>query len=309
MASTTARAVAAPENAAAGATLLVAGLVVTVWGATPTATKLALETLEPVPVAAMRTGLAGLIALPIALALRLRLPRDASDWGQLFVSGLSAFVVFPMLLAIGLERTSASHAALIIAVGPIVTGMIACALDRCWPAGRWWAGVTIAIVGEYLLIVGRDGASLARGNLTGDLVCVAAMAFVSVSYVTGSHLSRRIGAWSTTFWGVVLAAVPALTWMGFSVGAAGMPDPSPISLASVVFLAVATTILGYAGWFWALANGGIGRVAPLQFLVPIIGVILAVALLSDPLTWRLVVAGAAVISGVLIASWSRGARQ
>lgn len=293
--------VASVQPAKAGFAFLVAAGVVLVWSATPTVTTFALDSLSPIEAAAMRTGVAGLIALPIACLFRLRLPAHLRDWWLLFVAGSTAFILFPLMLATGLERTSATHAALIIAIGPVATGMMASALDRRIPARRWWVGVGIAISGEYFLIKGGDGAS-SSGDVVGDLICIVGMLFVSVSYIAGSRLAGRIGSVSVTFWGVSLAALPALVYLGWSTGI-GIPDASAISWRAILFLAIATTIIGYAGWYWSLSVGGVTRIAPMQFMVPVLGVVIAALLLDESLTWAVFACGGAIVSGVVIAAW------
>jgi drug/metabolite transporter (DMT)-like permease len=81
----------------------------------------------------------------------------------------------------------------------------------------------------------------------------------------------------------------------------GPPRAGAASWAAVLFLAVVTSIAGYVGWYWALARGGIARIAPLQFLQPLSGLVLAALLLGERLTWPLAVGAAAVIMGVAIA--------
>ena len=44
---------------------------------------------------------------------------------------------------------------------------------------------------------------------------------------------------------------------------------------ALLFLAVMVSIVGYIGWYPALARGGIMRIAPLMFLPPISDLVLA----------------------------------
>ena len=80
-----------------------------------------------------------------------------------------------------------------------------------------------------------------------------------------------------------------------------MPEADATAWGAVVFLAVVTSILGYVGWYWALARGGIERIAPLQFLLPVSGLALAALVLDERLTVPLAVGAVLVIGGVTIA--------
>jgi len=68
----------------------------------------------------------------------------------------------------------------------------------------------------------------------------------------------------------------------------------------VIFLATVTSIVGYVGWYWALARGGIQRIATIQFLQSISGLILAAWLLGEEFTLPLVIASIAILAGVTI---------
>ena len=80
-----------------------------------------------------------------------------------------------------------------------------------------------------------------------------------------------------------------------------MPGRERQAWGAVLFLAAVTSIAGYVGWYWALARGGIQRIATLQFLQPLSGLVLAALVLGERLTWPLAVGAAAVIVGVVIA--------
>jgi drug/metabolite transporter (DMT)-like permease len=66
-------------------------------------------------------------------------------------------------------------------------------------------------------------------------------------------------------------------------------------------MALLSSILAYAAWYWALGQGGIGRTGLAQFAQPLIGVVFAVALLGEALTWPMAAAAAAILAGVALA--------
>ena len=68
------------------AVILAALLAVIVWGGSPVGTKLAVASLPPLTVAALRTVLGGVVALPLALLLRIPPPARARQWGLLALS-------------------------------------------------------------------------------------------------------------------------------------------------------------------------------------------------------------------------------
>lgn len=114
-------------------------------------------------------------------------------------------------------------------------------------------------------------------------------------------MPRGLSSAATTYWGVTLGAVVLAPVGAVLLATDGVPRASGSAWGAVLFLAVVTSIVGYVGWYWALAHGGIGRIAPLQFLQPISGLVLAALVLDERLTLPLALGAAAVIAGVTIA--------
>ena len=74
------------------------------------------------------------------------------------------------------------------------------------------------------------------------------------------------------------------------------------ALWGIAYLAVGVSVTGYVLWYWALARGGIARVGLFQFLQPLIGVLLARALLAEPIAPPVLGAALLILAGVWIAA-------
>jgi drug/metabolite transporter (DMT)-like permease len=285
-----------------GAPVAVAMLVMVVWGATPVATRIATDELEPLAVAVLRTVLAGIVAVPLLAGMGVTPPTSRKARLLLAVSAIAGFVFFPVVYTVGQERTSAMHGVGILAGLPVFTGLYAAAVARRTP-GRWWvAGCALALVGEGLIVAVRTRGGGVDATVLGDLLVLAAALVVSSGYVAGALLvPRGLSSAATTYWGVTIGAVSLLPLGAVMLAVDGIPHGDADAWGAVVFLAVATSILGYVGWYWALALGGIARIAPLQFLQPLSGLALAAIVLDERLTWPLALGAGAVIAGVAIA--------
>jgi len=276
-------------------------LVMVVWGGTPIVTRLALDDLPPLVVATLRTIIAGLLAVPLLARSGQRLPTDPMARRLLAISGLTGFVIFPIVYTLGQERTSALHGVMILAALPILTGLYASLVARRRPRTRWLVGCAIALTGEVVLIAARSHTA-GEATLGGDLLIVAAALAVSAGYVAGAMLPPRgLSSSATTFWGVALAAVVVAPLAIAIFARDGIPSADAVSWGSVVFLAVVTSVVGYIGWYWALDRGGITRIATLQFLQPLSGVALAALVLHETVTTNVVIGGAAIICGIVVA--------
>ena len=283
------------------APIVTAGLIMMVWGATPVATRLAVADLQPIQVGLLRTVFAGMLALPIALALRQPLPKDRRGFLLLAISAASGFIVFPLLYSVGQRDTSAMHGGMILAALPIFTGSYAALVERRKPTTRWIAGCVIALLGECALIVLRAGGGGAQPTLGGDLLVLLSALVVAAGYVAGARLAQTgYSSLATTLWGVALAAIVSTVIMAATIAGGGWPSAGWQSWSAVIYLASVTTILGYIGWYWALAKGGIARISTIQFFQPVSGLILAALLLGERMTLPLLAASIVILAGVWI---------
>jgi len=120
----------------------------------------------------------------------------------------------------------------------------------------------------------------------------------SLGYVAGARLAQ-VGYPSlpTTLWGVGMAAVVLLPLLGWTVSRDGWPQADGTAWGSILVLAVLTSIVGYVAWYWALAAGGISRIAGIQFTQPLFGLALAAVVLGEQPGSVVLVAGAAILAG------------
>jgi drug/metabolite transporter (DMT)-like permease len=137
--------------------------------------------------------------------------------------------------------------------------------------------------------------------------------------------------------GAVMMAISGISWGLFSLLARGADDPveanatnflfclPPAMLVNVAFigdfhatagglgLAIASGAiasgLGYVIWYFALRELPATRAATVQLSVPAIAALGGVALLSEPLTARLLIASAAMLGGVAIVLAQRASRS
>jgi drug/metabolite transporter (DMT)-like permease len=280
--------------------VVVALALMVVWGGTPLFSKLAASQIDPLLVGILRTVLAGCLALPLALVTRQPLPVDVRGKQLLAFSGFAAFVAFPLMYTVGQHATSALHGALILATLPVFTSLFGTVIERRRISRTWMVGCAIALASEAVVIVWRTTGATGGSSLTGDLIILASSAVCALGYVAGARLSQRgYASVPTTLWGVSLSAVLVLPLMAWTLARTGVPHAGPTAWGSLLVLAFLTSVLGYIAWYWALAKGGISRIASIQFTQPLFGIALAAVVLGErpaPVT-----AVAAV--GILLGAW------
>ena len=276
-----------------------------IWGGTPAATKFAVEAIDPVLAGVLRTIIAGAIVLPIAVYRRMPMPGNSREWGLLGLMILGVFVIFPLFFSYGIKQTSTAHAALINAAIPIFTGAFGAVAERRIPGRLWGVGVAMAFGGVTMLIFLKQGAS-DGATVWGDVLCVISSMGSGLGYVAGARLSLRIGSPAATFWGLgfgALALWPVLLIFHDTTDFSMVPITG---IVAVAYQALFSSILAFLAWYWALSNGGIVRMAPIQFSMPIISLSLAVLLFGETLSVPLILSAVIIVLGIAVSQRSRG---
>src|SRR3954465_13809510 len=136
-----------------------------IWGLTVPLSKLALGWLDPAWLATARFALAGPVLAVVARRhLRAALDARVAAWGALGYGGVL------LLQNLGMDRTSVSHAALIVGAVPALVAVFAPVAGRGSAGPRAGLGSAVALAGVGL-VAGAGGHSSAAGD---GLVLVSA---------------------------------------------------------------------------------------------------------------------------------------
>ena len=167
--------------------LLLGFIGMAIFGGTLPATRLAVAAIDPIALTAIRTALAGLCSLVLLAALRRPLP-PLSLWPQLVLAMLCVSILFPLLMAQGMQRVDASHGGVVLGVLPIATALVAVAITHERPRPLFWIA---SVAGAALVIafaLRQGGGTLSAG----DLYLFAAVAVSAVGYAFSGRLTGKI---------------------------------------------------------------------------------------------------------------------
>jgi drug/metabolite transporter (DMT)-like permease len=160
----------------------------------------------------------------------------------------------------------------------------------------------VAVLGEVVLSLGRQGFSGGEAGLLGDALVFASASLASLGYVSGARLQQSgYPAKAATFWGVLVASLALIPFAPISLAHVQWGVLSLRLWLAIAYLAFGVTIFGYVLWYWALGKGGIATIGLFQFFQPITGIILAFLLLGEPLSMQLIVAATLILLGVWLA--------
>lgn len=283
--------------------ILLALVVVFVWGSNFVIVRFALAEFPPFFLAALRFTLA---FLPAALFVPPpKVPwRNLAAYGLLVGSGQFGFLYVAMngLISPGLSSlVLQTQVFFTIALAMIFAG------DRLRP----YQGVALAMaVGGLLIIllhVDRETTATGLG-----LVLLAALCWAGGNFVGQRTPGANMLAY--VVWASLFAVAPLLILSLYAEGvpriAASLSGASPLAYAAALWQGFGNALFAYAIWAYLLARHKAATVTPMALLVPLVGMISSALVLGEELAaWKLI-AGVLVIGGLgLNLLWPRLARR
>lgn len=281
-------------------------ITVTMWAVSFTVIKSAYDEFSPLAFAAVRFVTASLLMLLLLALLRRPLAVARRDLLRVAAVGVIHVGLYQIFFGVGLRYTTASNSVLIIAAAPVITALLVWLTRAEAISWRQGAGIGLALGGVAMLVQAGGGA--AGGHLRGDLLTLLAAASNGVAPVVVLPLLRRYDAITVMalamIFGTVLllgVAAPELMRQSWQV--------SPAAWGQLTYAAVGAGTLGYLFWYEGIGRIGATRVAVYSYLIPVLGVMLAVAVLRETFTMAHLAGAVVTLAGVGLARWPASKRS
>lgn len=280
-----------------------------IWGSSFLFIKLAVATIPPMTLVAARLCLAALGLLVFLAVTGRRLPRDWGLWRGFLVVAVVGNVIPFFLINWGEVTVDSSLAAILLAVMPLATLVLAHAFtadERLTPMKG--LGVTVGF-GGIVVLVGPDAlAGLGREVVSQFAIAAAACCYaVTTIFVRRSRLIDLPPAVNSA--GVLVTAALVAVPLSLIIDRPWeLPAPSDQSLAALVVLALLCTSAAFLILFRLLATTGATFVSLLNYLAPVFGVFWGALLLGEPLHLDALGALALIMFGLALTQ-VRGRRE
>jgi drug/metabolite transporter (DMT)-like permease len=277
------------ERRRAVAALAAAGVL---WGTTIPLSKLALGWLSPSWLTVARFGVAAIVLL---FAARPRLSAACTPgvlaWGALGYGGSI------LLQNAGIERTSISHAALLVGATPVLVAIIMAIWQRSVATPRAWIGYVISLSG-VALIAGESGGG---STMAGDGLILASLLFSAGFLAAQSRLLNGrdpLAVSVVQFLAASIAGTPVAMIMD------GMPAAPSNSgaLLAVGGLALGGTLLPFTLFAYGQARVSAEVAGAFVNLEPLVGAAAGGLLFGDPVGVPQAIGGIAILAGITLSS-------
>ncbi len=273
--------------------LLLALVVIVVWGMNFVVIKVGLEEMPPLLLGALRFLLAAFPAI-----LFIKRPQIPLRW--LLAYGLTiSFGQFAFLFSAMSLGMPAGLASLVLQSQAFFTLLFAVLLlgERLHRANLF--GLLVAAAG--LLLIGLQGDRIM--TLAGFALTIGAAAM----WALGNIITRKLGKVNLVglvVWGSLIPPLPflALSWLleGPQAMESALRGLGLNSILVLIYLAFGATILGYGLWSRLLSRYPASQVAPFSLLVPVVGLSSAALLLDEHLSGLQLLGALLVMCGLLL---------
>ncbi|HEX7065991.1 MAG TPA: DMT family transporter [Bacillales bacterium] len=274
-------------------------LVMFFWGLNVIAIKILVANFPPVMITSLRILFAGLIVLAVLVFQKNLRALSTKEWMYTALGGLLGMVANQSLLAVGLEQVTASNAALILALVPLTTSILAMIFlgDRLTLLRL--IGIGFGLTGISFVILegsgGIGGISVGAFYVFGAMFSQAS-SFIWINKATETLEPRQATAVMLTMGAVILFVISLFLE---PAGTAKL-DQGSLGVWLVFLLsAVLATALGQNLYNMAIHRLGAGQTAIFINLIPFFSLIGAVLFLGEDIVLPQILGFVFIVAGVL----------
>ena len=280
--------------------LVIAFLVVSVvWGSTFLGVRIALESVPPFFLGALRFICAGAALFVYAWA-RGEAPPTRLEWRSALLTGVLFFVVGNGLINVAEQSISSGLASCLVATMPLWATLLSPLFGER-VSFREAAGLALGLVGVTVMNAGGELSGSPMGTMCGLLA--------PMGWALGSLYSRRLmlpsGLMRTA--AQMLAGGTAMLVLSAALGELSSIRFTPRTTAAAVYLALVGSLVAFSAFQYLLRHARASVATSYAYVNPVIALALGVFFGGEKLDMPSVVGAAIVLGGVALVIRSRTA--
>lgn len=281
--------------------ILAFGLVYVFWGSTYLAIDIAVQTIPPALMCALRFSIAGIVMLAVCAATGRRVLYSPRQIAFAAIVGLLLLMGGNLTLSYAELAVSSGLAALIVAITPLWFLVLdSLLLGDHHISARGKAGLLLGILGLFVLVWPQlQAGSLGRRELWASISLIGG----SFSWALGSVLSKRwqsgMDVFSSTGWQVLAAGAGNFVFALFSSDLNHVTWTTR-SLGAVAYLVVCGSWIGYTAYIWLLEHVPTSKVSTYAYVNPVVAVFLGWLILHERVDGFILAGSAIVVLSVIL---------
>jgi len=284
------------------AVTLAFGLVYLFWGSTYLAIDIAVQSIPPALMCAVRFSIAGVVMLAVCGATGRRIWYSARQIALAAVVGILLLMGGNLTLSWAEQTVPSGLAALIIAITPLwflVLDSLLLGHHRISWRGK--AGLALGIVGLFVLFWPElhSRTAIGRRELWASLGLIGG----SFLWALGSVLSKRwqsgMDVFSATGWQVTAAGVANFSF-ALALGDFSRVAWTMRGVSAVLYLVVCGSWIRYTAYIWLLEHVPTSKVSTYAYVNPVVAVFLGWLILHERVDRFIVIGSVIVVLSVIL---------
>jgi drug/metabolite transporter (DMT)-like permease len=253
------------------------------------------DQLAPTVALGIRFGVAGVLLLTLLAALHRPLLPPAGDRLAAFALGFFIYAIESTCFYMGLERGTAAAVALIFYAYPALIALVETLTGAIRLRARTLVALALSISGSAVVAIGGGKVAITPAGVL--LVCGSIVMFSAYTLLSDRVLPRTDSLTAATW--TAIGAATGVTLFGAVRGQLEMPSGS--ALAALVANGFVTAA-AFTLFFMVLDRIGPTRTGICMALEAVTGIVLAAIFLGESLRLVVVIGGAAVLAGAVLAA-------
>jgi len=287
--------------------ILAFALLYVLWGSTYLAMRIIVRDIPPYVAGSVRYLAAGPLMLAACAFLGRKVRINAQDFRRLLVISVLLLSIGNIGVLWGEEYVSSGLASLIVALVPIWVVLIEAWVFR---AGRMTLqgllGLALGIVGLLVLLWPRitSGSHLGQLELLGSGILAGASFFWALGSVFSHRYDLSVDVFVSAAWQMTLGGL-VNTVIALAAGQFQKTHWTMHALASIGYLVVFGSWIGYSAYIYLLEHVPTPKVATYAYVNPIVALILGGLILREQVDVYMLVGTVIIIASVALVNTSK----
>ena len=268
-----------------------------IWGANFVVVKYATHVFNPIAFTGLRVVVAAIFLMAFAMA-RGGFSLSRSDVIRLLLLGVVGNGIYQLLFVLGVARTRAGNASLIVGAAPAFIALAARARGMERVKRMTFVGIALSITGVALVIAGSGSSSNGQTTMLGSVLVFLGVLAWTLYTILLQPFTERVDVIELSAVTLVGGAIP---WLFTSLPALTTTDWAAVGTGgwlAVFYSSVISMGVAYFFWYRGLRVLGPTRTAVYSNLQPIVALLVAWAFLGEIPTIFQGIGTVTIIAGV-----------
>jgi drug/metabolite transporter (DMT)-like permease len=274
-------------------------MAVVFWAVNFSLIKIALREFSPLAFNGIRMVVASVILVSFFLISKEGLSVTRSDFWKIIVLGLIGNTVFQMFFIHGLNWSTASNTAIVMAMTPVFVALLSTSSKQekiHWAA---WMGIVVSFVGLYLVLTKQPGVfRFSWQEIRGDLLILFGNMCWAVYTVFSKPLLERMSPLKLTSTTMAVGAFFYLPFCLKDLAQLPLSKITPGAWGALLYSSFFALTLSYLIWYGSVKRVGNTKTAIYGNITPILTVIIAYFLIAERITLLQAIGAVIIILGV-----------